>query len=94
MAKKSLLPSDDDLRLEFHRLCAERDRIEEEAKPHRDAYDDKRAELMEMEKRELDPLVAKMQSAEDGLHDIKQELATISRALKGQTGAPPSSPGL
>lgn len=89
MAKKSLMPSDDELRAEFHRLCAERDRIEAAAKPHRDAYNAKRSEHMEREKRELDPIIATMKSAEDGLHDIKQDIAAISRTLKHQVGDPP-----
>lgn len=89
MAKKSLMPSDDELRAEFHRLCAERDRIEAESSPHREAYNAKRAEFMQMEKLELDPLVAQMKLSEDGLHDIKQDIAAISRTLKGKVGDPP-----
>lgn len=85
------LPSEAEMRAEFHRLKAEAEKIMERAKPHRDAYDKARQDLAEQERRVLEPLVRTMTAAEAGLHDIQQQMAQITRLLKGQTGDPAQS---
>lgn len=82
------MPTPDEMRARFHRLNVEIDDIRAKAKPHRDAYEAKRAELEQKEQRELKPLEAMMREAEVQLHDLQQEQAMLSRALGGRVGEP------
>ena len=79
-------PSPEGMRAEFHRLCTIRDEIEAKAAPARAAHDAKRVELMELEQKELKPLQDAMFFAEKGLYEVKQDIAELSRWLKGKTG--------
>jgi Skp family chaperone for outer membrane proteins len=87
------MPSRDEMRAEFHRLTAELAAAQAKLKPKQDAYEKKHAELSERERKELKPLADDLKATRDGLdiHGIQQQLATVSRALGGETGAPPSA---
>lgn len=70
----------------FRELTGEIEHIRGLAAPHRQAYEDKRNELMQRERDELYPLKQKMREIEQPLYDMQQEMAMISRALGGKTG--------
>ena len=74
------------LRARFRELIAEKEAIQEAARPHREAYDAKWNEIKLLEQTELKPLELAMREAEVGLFDLSNEIAAIARALKGQTG--------
>lgn len=84
------MPTEDDARVEFHRLSSELETIRKAVAPLRAAYEKKRVELMERDEKELQPLRRKMLDAESesGLHEKAQTLAALSRYLKGQTALP------
>jgi hypothetical protein len=87
------VPTEGDLRREFHALCAERDRIALELRPLEVEYNAMRAKLEDLEARELKPLERRLRAAREAsrLHEIKQQIALISRALGGRTGDPPET---
>lgn len=87
------MPTEDDMRAEFHRLKAQFEAGQEKIRPLREAYETKHAELSRLEQSELKPLADQLQAARDGLglHEIQRQMAMLSRALGGQTGAPPAA---
>jgi multidrug resistance efflux pump len=87
------MPSRDEMRAEFHRLTAELATAQATLKPKQDAYEKKHAELSERERKELKPLADDLKATRDGLglHEIQTQLAMLSRALGGETGAPPAA---
>ncbi|MER9912720.1 hypothetical protein NKJ71_19025 [Mesorhizobium sp. M0050] len=77
----------DDMRARFHALRAERERITEtDVEPLRKQMDDIIAEIRVLEAK-LKPIDATYREKRQALVPIDTELAIISRALKGQTGA-------
>jgi len=76
----------EELRARFRTVQMEIAQMRALAAPHRSAYENKRNELMQRERDELDPLKAKMKEVEEPLYDLQQELAALSRALGGKTG--------
>lgn len=81
-------PTPEEARVEYHDLLAQQQAIMESAKPFREAYDAKREELARREKEELDPLIAEMREAEEGLFEINQQMGRIVRYLNGDTALP------
>lgn len=86
------MPSRDEMRAEFHRLTAELATAQAKLKPKQEAYEKKHAELSAREQKELKPLADDLKATRDGLdlHGIQTQLAMLSRALGGETGAPPA----
>ncbi|TIV46278.1 MAG: hypothetical protein E5V96_08055 [Mesorhizobium sp.] len=75
------------MRTRFQELRAERDRIEaEETQPLRDQMDEIVSEIRVLEAK-LKPIDATYREKRETLVPIDTEMAIISRALKGQTGA-------
>jgi hypothetical protein len=68
----------------FKEACAERDASLAKSTPLRTKRDTIIAKARELEKT-ADPLNDQIRKAEAGLFDLHNEIATISRALKGQT---------
>lgn len=85
------LPSEEEMRAEFHQLCKERDAIIAKAAPHRAKYDSARARLIEMELKEVKPHEVATKQAEAQLFQTNQKIAQLSRALGGRTGEAPKS---
>jgi hypothetical protein len=83
------MPTQDEARAEFWRVKAEFEKRMAAARPSREAYEAKRAEIERIEKEELEPLRQKMHEAEEGCHDLQQRMATLARFVKHQVGAPP-----
>lgn len=73
------------LRIRFHELARQIKAIEETTAPIRARRD----ELVQSVMPQVRALEAEYLEKEEGLFDMKQELATIARALKGQTGKDP-----
>lgn len=86
MTKPLRMPSQDEMRARFRQVDREITAIREQARPHRDAYEAKRAEIEAKRDRELKPLENIMKEAEAQLHDLQQEQAMLSRALGGRVG--------
>ncbi|TIV71671.1 MAG: hypothetical protein E5V89_08985 [Mesorhizobium sp.] len=75
------------MRIRFQELRAERDRIEtEETQPLRDQMDEIISQIRVLEAK-LKPIDATYREKREALVPIDTEMAIISRALKGQTGA-------
>lgn len=91
MVKALRMPSQDEMRARFHQVDNEIAAIRKQARPHREAYEDKRAEIEAKRDRELKPLETVMKEAEAQLHDLQQEQAMLSRALGGRVGDPTSN---
>lgn len=70
------------LRKRFHELTARSAKIRKASLPLRDQHD----ALLRKQADERGKLVARIRKAEDGLFEIEQERAALSRALGGQTG--------
>lgn len=82
----------DAMRVRFQQLRADRDRISDsDVAPLRQRLDAVIAKIRELEA-EMKPIDAEYRDKRQALVPIDQEMATISRALKGQT-APPTSGG-
>lgn len=75
------------LRLRFREACAERDAIMARSEPLRKQRDAIQAQVGELEA-QCRPLVEQYKSIEAPLFDLQNEIAAISRALKGQTAEP------
>lgn len=86
------MPTKDEMRAEFHRLNGELAKAMATIAPKQEAYEAKRAEIEALEARELKPLADELKAARDGLgvHAMQQQIALLSRALGGETGAPVS----
>ena len=82
-------PNPEEMREEFHNLVARRDAQMALAGPKRAAYEAKRNEIMKIEQNELKPLEEAMRRAEDPLFQLNNDIAEMSRWLKGRTGARP-----
>jgi uncharacterized coiled-coil DUF342 family protein len=76
--------TEDTLKERFKEACAERDAILAKSAPLRIKRDAIIAKARDLEKT-ADPLNEQIRKAETGLFDLHNEIATISRALKGQT---------
>lgn len=76
--------TEDMLRTRFKAACAERDAILAKSMPLREKRDGVLRKAHEIEKK-ADAVAAEIREAEAGLFDLNNEIATISRALKGQT---------
>ena len=65
----------------------------EEIRAKREAYEAKRAEIIELEQRDLKPLAAALRTAREalGLHEIQMQMGLINRAIGGETGAAPGA---
>lgn len=72
------------LKKRFREACAERDAIHAKSGPLRVKRDAIMAKARDLEKT-ADPLNEQIRKAEAGLFDLHNEIATISRALNGQT---------
>ncbi len=72
------------LKQRFREACAERDGILAKSAPLRAKRDAIIAKARDLEKT-ADPLNKQIRKAEVGLYELNNEIATISRALKGQT---------
>lgn len=79
-------PSHEALRARFRTLQLEIEQVRAQAAPYRTAYDNKRNELANREREELGPLKSSMKEVEAPLYNLEQELASISRQLRGKTG--------
>lgn len=86
------MPSQDEMRAEFHRLRDELDAANAKLQPKIDAYEKKHAEITALEQSQLKPLADDLKTTRDalGVHSIQRQIALLSRALGGETGAPPS----
>lgn len=80
-------PTPEAMRAEFQRLVTKRDALAAEAAPAREAYDAKRNEIAAREAAELTPLAEAVKAAEADLFQVNQDIAELSRWLKGRTGA-------
>jgi hypothetical protein len=78
---------------EFHRLRGELATAMATLQPAIDAYEAKHAEISALEARELKPLAEKLRATREGLdvHGIQVQIAMLSRALGGVTGADPAA---
>jgi hypothetical protein len=76
--------TEDTLRVRFKQACAERDAIIAKSAPLRIKRDAIIAKARDLEKT-ADPLDEQIRKVEAGLFDLHNEIATIARALKGQT---------
>ena len=76
--------TEDTLKARFKEAVAQREAIIAKAAPLRVKRDVILAKAREIEKT-ADPLNEQIRKAEAGLFDLHNEIATISRALKGQT---------
>ncbi len=87
------MPSRDEMRAEFHRLNGELATARATLQPKIDAYEKKHAEITAREQKELKPLADDLKATREGLdvHGIQTQLAMLSRALGGETGAPPAA---
>lgn len=83
-----VFPTPEEARVEFHQLLVRQQEIISGAKSARDAFEAKRNELAELERTELAPLIADMQTAETGLFEINQQMGRIVRYLNGDTALP------
>ncbi|MBN8960582.1 MAG: hypothetical protein J0H71_05575 [Rhizobiales bacterium] len=85
------MPTKDEMRAEFHRLNGELAAAMATIAPKQAAYEAKRAEIEALEARDLEPLANELKAARDGLgiHAMQQQIALLSRALGGETGAAP-----
>lgn len=77
------------MRAEFHRLRGDLATALSTLQPKIDAYEAKHAEITALEARELKPLADDLRTTRDGLdvHAIQMQIAMLSRALGGETGA-------
>lgn len=84
------MPTREEMRAEFHRLRGELDLAMAQLQPKINAYEAKHAEITALTDKELKPLEAAVKATRDGLgvHEIQVQLAMLSRALGGETGAP------
>jgi hypothetical protein len=76
--------TEDTLKARFKEACSERDAIIAKSAPIRARRDAILAKAREVEQTAA-PLNEQIRKAEVGLFDLHNEIATISRALKGQT---------
>ena len=72
------------LRQRFHDACQQRDSITEAIAPLRKRRDDIFAKA-QVAAAKADPLTQQIKEMEAPLYDLHNEIATISRALNGQT---------
>lgn len=72
------------LKQRFREACAERDAIHAKSGPLRVKRDAIMAKAREVEKTAV-PVNEQIEKAEAGLFELQNEIATISRALNGQT---------
>lgn len=85
MTKSFTMPTDkSQLRMRFHELRRRIGEVEAVSTPIRQQRDELLASVRDQEL----ALNEQIRAAEDGLFDMKQEMAMISRALGGQTGHP------
>ena len=73
------------LRQRFSELCAERDAILAQSVPLRERRDEILAKAAAAAAK-ADPVTAQIKDIEAPLFGLNNEIATISRALKGETG--------
>lgn len=87
------MPTADEMRAEFHRLNAELAKGLETVRPIQEAYENARAEIEALEAKQVTPLAERLVATREalGLHEIQRQLALLSRALGGETGAPPAA---
>lgn len=87
------MPTPDEMRAEFHKLSADLKNAQAKLQPKIDAYHKKHEEITVLTDRELKPLEDDLKAARDALnlHGIQTQMAMLSRALGGETGAPPST---
>ena len=76
--------TEDTLRARFKAACAERDAILAKSMPLREKRDGILRKAQDIEKK-AEAVAVEIRTAEVGLYDLNNEIATISRALKGQT---------
>lgn len=76
--------TEDMLRARFKAACAERDAILAKSMPLREKRDGILRKAHEIATK-AEVVAAEIREAEAGLFDLNNEIATISRALKGQT---------
>jgi uncharacterized coiled-coil DUF342 family protein len=74
------------LRARFAEACAERDAIAAKVAPLREQRDVALAKAQALAAK-ADPLTAQIKAQEAPLFDLHNEIATISRALGGETAA-------
>ncbi len=86
------MPSRDEMRAEFRRLRGELDAAMAKLQPKIAAYEAKHAEISALTEKQLKPLEDDLKVTQDGLdvHGIQTQIAMLSRALGGETGAPPA----
>lgn len=73
----------------FHELGRQKADIEARIKPIQDVYDALRRQQNDLDA-QLKPVIEQLKAAKAPLFEIDNERAALSRALNGQTGAPPA----
>lgn len=82
------LPSEEQMRAEFHQMNSEIAEIERRTSPLRKKYDDLRAQECAFHDKNIAPVIEQLKIAEAQLFSLQQARARYSRALGGRVGEP------